>query len=119
MYALADRDYDVAISMTSNEVSPFWLRSAMVKFQLGDLLGALDLLRRVDNRFPEAPEVRAALAAMLWAKGNEDAARKKYLEIPDRQRKNFCDEMYLKKIVAWPQAMIDEVTLVAKAVGDI
>jgi tetratricopeptide (TPR) repeat protein len=27
LYGAADRDYTVAISMTSNEVSPFWLRS--------------------------------------------------------------------------------------------
>ena len=28
MYAQADRDYTTAISMTANEVNPFWLRSA-------------------------------------------------------------------------------------------
>ena len=30
LYAAADRDYTVAISMTSNEVAPFWLRSSLV-----------------------------------------------------------------------------------------
>jgi len=43
--------------MTANEVNPFWIRSSMVKYQLGDLNGAMDLMRRVENRFPEAPEV--------------------------------------------------------------
>ena len=74
-YALADRDYELAISMTSNEVAPFWLRASLVKFQLGDTIGALDLLRRVEVKFPEAPEVRAALAAMIWKKGDEVKAR--------------------------------------------
>lgn len=44
--------------MTANEVNPFWLRSALVKLQLGDVQGGFDLMKRIDNRFPEAPEVR-------------------------------------------------------------
>ena len=43
LYAAADRDYAVAISMTSNEVSPFWLRSSLVKVQTGDIIGAFDI----------------------------------------------------------------------------
>jgi len=67
LYAQADRDYTAAIGMTANEVNPFWLRSAMVKWQAnGDLQGAYDLFKRVENRFPEAPEVRAASAVFLW-----------------------------------------------------
>ncbi|KAL3903335.1 MAG: hypothetical protein SGARI_005424 [Bacillariaceae sp.] len=62
MYSSADRDYTVSISMTANEVNPFWLRAAMVKLQLGDAKGGSDLLKRVENRFPDAPEVKAASA---------------------------------------------------------
>ena len=65
LYSQADRDYELAISMTANEVNPFWLRSSMVKLQLGDLKGGFDLLKRVENRFPDAPEVRAAYATFL------------------------------------------------------
>jgi tetratricopeptide (TPR) repeat protein len=54
LYSQADRDYNVAISMTANEVNPFWLRSALVKFQLGDIQGGFDILKRVENRFPDA-----------------------------------------------------------------
>lgn len=46
MYAQADRDYSTAVAMTANEVSPFWIRSANVKFQLGDVKGGFDLLKR-------------------------------------------------------------------------
>jgi len=118
LYAAADRDYTVAISMTSNEVSPFWLRSALVKFQLGDSIGALDLLRRVENRFPEAPEVRAALATLLSAKGDEIVAQRKFLEIPDRQRLNYIDDNYLHNVVSWPPKMIETVNNLAIKVGD-
>ena len=66
LYGQSDKSYTTAISMTANEVNPFWLRSSMVKYKLGDVNGAMDLMKRVSNRFPEAPEVRAAYAVLLW-----------------------------------------------------
>ena len=117
-YAAADRDYAVAIGMSSNEVAPFWLRSALVKFQIGDILGAFDLIRRVENRFPEAPEVRAALATLLSVKGDQIAAQRKYLEIPDKQRLKYMDDEYLQDVIAWPPKMVEAVKKLAVAVGD-
>ena len=118
MYSLSDKSYTTAISMTANEVNPFWLRSSMVKYQLGDLNGAIDLMKRVENRFPEAPEVRAAYAVLLWGKGDEDAARKKFLEIPDRQRAQYAEAKYLDTVVAWPPVMKEGLEKLTKAVGD-
>ena len=119
-YGGADRDYTTAIMMTSNEVSPFWLRSAMVKFQLGDGQSALDLLKRVENKFPQAPEVRAAYAVLLSAvKGDPIAGQQKFLEIPDRARARYVDETYLTQNIAWPPAMREELANIAKAVGDL
>mmetsp|Transcript_13240 Transcript_13240/g.17796 ORF Transcript_13240/g.17796 Transcript_13240/m.17796 type:complete len:163 (-) Transcript_13240:191-679(-) len=118
-YSGADRDYTTAISMTANEVNPFWLRSSIVKYQIGDKNGAMDLMKRVENRFPEAPEVRAAYACLLLGvKGDQEAAQRKFLEIPDRQRKNFSDESYLRSVVSWPPAMIETLSVVTKAVGE-
>ena len=68
LYSQSDRSYTTAISMTANEVNPIWLRSSMVKYQIGDMNSAMDLMKRVENRFPEAPEVRAAYAVLLHAK---------------------------------------------------
>lgn len=116
LYAQADRDYNVAISMTANEVAPFWLRSALVKFQLGDIQGGFDLFKRVENRFPEAPEVRAAYAAFLAARGDQIAAQRKYLEIPDRQRSNYLDQKYLRQVITWPPAAIEGLAKVTSAV---
>lgn len=118
MYGPADRDYSVAIGMTANEVSPFWLRAAMVKLQLGDARGGLDLLKRVENRFPDAPEVKAASATFLAELGRQEDAQRKFLEIPNRQRLRYVDRAYLTKVIAWPPAMIDGVTKIARAVGD-
>jgi hypothetical protein len=115
-YAAADREYSLAISMTSNEVNPFWLRSALVKLQLGDIKGGFDLLKRVENRFPEAPEVRAAYATFLAATGEQIAAQRKYLEIPDRQRLNYVNNNYLRNTVSWPPAAIDGLAKVTSVV---
>jgi len=104
--------------MTANEVNPFWLRSSMVKYQLGNLSGAIDLMKRVDNRFPQAPEVRAAYAVLLLRKGDEDAARKKFLEIPDRQRARYEEGEFIDKVVAWPSAMKEGLGQLTKAVGE-
>jgi len=146
-YSMADKNYNLAISMTANEVNPFWLRSAMVKLQVGDLKGGRDLLKRVENRFPDAPEVKAASATFLWAMQQKqqpaaallttstntittaDAvskpdvdykidAQRKYLEIPDRQRLRFIDPKYLEETIAWPPIMIEGVTSIARIVGD-
>lgn len=124
-YAAADRDYAAAIAMSANEVNPFWLRAALVKYQLGDLKGAMDLFLRVQNRFPEAAEVRAAYAVLLAAKGRDDdnddnmvAARRKFLEIPDRQRLKYSDVTYLQQTIAWPPAMRQGISKIAAAVGD-
>jgi tetratricopeptide (TPR) repeat protein len=117
-YSAADKDYTIAISMTSNEVSPFWLRSAMTKFQLGDLNGASDLLKRVENRFPDAPEVRAAVSTVMSAKGDLVGAQQKFLQIPDRQRLNYSDNDYLQSTIAWPPAAIERLKTITNAVGD-
>jgi tetratricopeptide (TPR) repeat protein len=118
LYPQADRNYDLVISMTANEVNPFWLRSALVKFQIGNIQGGYDLFQRVENRFPQAPEVRAAYATFLLARGDADAAQRKYLEIPDRQRLKYVDMDFLTKSIAWPPAMIDTLSKVTKASGD-
>jgi tetratricopeptide (TPR) repeat protein len=118
LYSQADRDYTTAISMTSNEVSPFWLRSALVKYQLGDVKGGFDLLKRVAQRFPEAPEVRAAYAVFLSATGDATAAQQKFLELPDRQRLKYTDTTYLTQTISWPPTMIQQLKTITTAVGD-
>ena len=117
-YAQADRDYTLAISMTANEVNPFWLRSAMVKLQIGDLKSGFDLLKRVDVRFGEAPEVKAAYATFLAAQGDQIAAQRKYLEIPDKARLRYVDNEYLTNVISWTPAMIETLGKVSSAVGD-
>lgn len=94
------------------------LHLSVVKLQLGDVQGGFDLLKRVENRFPEAPEVRAAFASFLAARGQQVEAQQKFLEIPDRQRLKYTNKTYLTKTVSWPPAMLDALAKVTTAVGD-
>lgn len=117
-YTKADQEYTLAISMTSNEVNPFWLRSSLMKFQLGDLNGAFGLVQRVERRFPDASEVKVAKAAMMWKKGDDIGARQTLLQIPDRQQLKYMDENFLRTVIVWPPAMIENVLRVYKAIAD-
>lgn len=104
--------------MTANEVNPFWLRSALVKYQMGDVKGGFDLFKRVENRFPDAPEVKAAYAVFLSSTRDQSAAQPRFLEIPDRQRKNYVDKKYMTQVVSWPPAAIEALSKITTAVGD-
>ena len=95
-----------------------FVQKALVKFQIGDSLGAMDLVRRVENRFPEAPEVRAALATLLSAKGDQVGAQRKFLEIPDRQRLKYVNQSFLEGTISWPPKMIEVLGQLTNAVGD-
>ena len=120
-FEAANRDYAAAIGMTANEVSPFWLRSAMVKLQLGQVQDGYDLLKRVEIRFPEAPEVRAASAVFLVRRspdGDTTLGQQKFLEIPDKARLKYSDDVYLTQTVGWPPAMRETLRQITVAVRD-
>ena len=69
--------------------------------------------------FPEAPEVRAAYAAFLAARGDQIAAQRKYLEMPDRQREKYGQGNFLRSYpIQWPPTAIELVSKVSVAVGD-
>jgi hypothetical protein len=84
---------------------------------IADCLASLFVLL-FQGSFPEAPEVKAALATFLAAKGDQVEAQRKYLEIPNQQRKMFTQDEYLKKVIAWPPAAIDTLGKISTAVGD-
>jgi len=62
--------------------------------------------------------VRAAYATFLAARGDQIAAERKFLEIPDRQREKFSQDNYLKQVITWPPAAIDTLSKITVAVGD-
>jgi len=54
----------------------------------------------------------------IFSRGDDDSARKKFLEIPDRQREKYSDASYVDKVVAWPPKMKEGLEYLTKAVGD-
>mmetsp|Transcript_12454 Transcript_12454/g.28828 ORF Transcript_12454/g.28828 Transcript_12454/m.28828 type:complete len:151 (+) Transcript_12454:642-1094(+) len=118
LYQSADKDYELAISLTRNEIAPFWLRSALVKLQLGDTKGGMNVLKKVQERFSQASEVRAAYAALLVATGDRAAAKDAYLKIPESDRLQFADDSYLQSTVSWPPVAISALESVATEAGD-
>lgn len=115
LYRESDSDYSVAISMTSNDVTPLWLRSALVKYQLGDLKGALELAKRVEVKFPDEPEVVVTMATLMVGRGDVTGARQKFLTLTDRQREKYTDKEYLEKKIAWPPRVVDALTTITEA----
>jgi len=115
LYGAADRNYATAISMTSSEVVPFWLRAGMVKMELGDQIGALEIVRRVEVKFPEAPEVSAAISALLAAKGDMEGARRRWQGMYSAQQELYKNEEYLTKKMSWPPVMRKNLALVSGA----
>ena len=72
----------------------------------------------MENKFPEDPEVRAALATMLVAKGDLDTTKRKFLEIPDRARMKYVDNAYLMNRIAWPLKMMEYLSKLTEELGD-
>lgn len=118
-YDNANSNYDIAIQMTANEVSPFWIRSVLTKYQLNDIQGGFNLLKRINNRFPDVTEVKAAYATFLYKQNDTIGSKQLFLTIPNKQRLNYSNIQYLQQTVQWPPKMIDTVLLLAKEVGDL
>jgi hypothetical protein len=96
---------------------------------VGNVKGGFDLLKRVRNRFPDAPEVKAAYSVFLYttqpantatSEGDPTAveARQLFLEIPDRARLQFSDPAYVKTTIGWPPAMAETLRTLTRLVGD-
>jgi len=94
----ADSDYEVAVQLSGSEIAPFWLRSALVKYEQNDVGGAHRRLARVEQRFGEAPEV-------LVAKAIIDGDGVSLSKLPESQRLLFRDESYLKETLKWGPRM--------------
>jgi tetratricopeptide (TPR) repeat protein len=117
-YANSAEHYNLAIQMTANEVSPYWLRASLVELQLGRIQNGYDLFQRVNNKFPQVPEVLAALAAFRMAKGDADGAQQAYLQMADKQRLKYVSQDYIQQTIAWPPRAIELLSQVTEAAGD-
>jgi hypothetical protein len=73
--------------MMANAVVPNWLRSVLVKYQLGDLKAGFDILKRVENKSPLSARSAGRLRRLSLAL----PTRQKLLLILDRARLKCVD----------------------------
>ena len=71
---------------------------------------------KVEVRFPDFPEVKAANAVLLQVKGDTEGAQRMFLGIPEGQRKSYLDKDYLKNVISWPPKMIDALSELTKSI---
>eukprot|EP00955_Chlamydomonas_euryale_P057074 356655-Chlamydomonas_euryale.AAC.9 len=61
-------------------------------------------MRSLLRRYPEFPDMRAALAAALWADGLEAEAENAWLRVADPR---YRDRKWLRGERRWPPALAD------------
>lgn len=73
-------------------------------FQLGQEREAVRNFRTLLRRYPEFPDVRAALVAGLWKLGMEEEAETEWTRVDDARYKN---RNWLETERRWPPALVD------------
>lgn len=89
---------------------------ALALYQTGDANGATKEFRRLLRRYPDFDDMRAALAAALWAQGLAGEAETAWLRVEDPRYK---DRAWLRRDRRWPPRLADalEALLDLRAVG--
>jgi tetratricopeptide (TPR) repeat protein len=77
---------------------------ALADFQLGERAACVRDLRALLRRFADFDDARAALAAALWAQGDEAAAEGEWLRVGDPR---YRDLAWVRARRAWPPALAD------------
>jgi len=85
--------------------------AALMLVQLGDEEGAVREMQAVARRAPGSVDMRAALAALYWDRGDEAAAESEWnfgcTNINEGCRL-YEDEDWLRRIRRWPPVMVDK-----------
>ena len=84
--------------------------AALMLAQMGDDAGATKEMQRVARRAPGSADMRAALAAQLWAANQEDEAEAMWNFACSNITvgcSKYQDEQWLREIRRWPPVMIE------------
>lgn len=109
------RDYQRAIEANASDVQPWWVRYALVLFEEGRSADAVGILKRVAARY-DASDVHAALAGVLFARGNIVEAEGQW-SLVDRP-KSFASREFLEKDRKWTPRLVqamEEFSMARKA----
>lgn len=97
------KDYQRAIDANAADVQPWWMRYALVLYERDRSAEAVGILKRVSTRF-DAPDVHAALAGVLFARGEVEEAEMQWRQV-DRPR-SFSSEVFLTKERKWTPRLV-------------
>lgn len=84
--------------------------AALMLVQLGDVEGAVKEMERVARRAPGSADMRAALAALYWSQGRQQAAEDEWEFACDRITVGcvrYKDQEWLRTVRRWPPIMVD------------
>jgi len=109
-WASAAADYQAALSLRPNDIQPWWVRFALVLFQLGRDVDAATLARRVRSKFSGEAEAGIALTCMLVEERQLGEASKLWFDQPLIQRQRYSDPGFLRNTVKWPPRAVSVAT---------
>ena len=80
---------------------------ALADYQLGRDDDALRTIRNLLRKFPAFDDMRAALAAILWARGLQDEAENELLRVEDAR---YSDVSWIQNERRWPPRLVKDVS---------
>lgn len=108
-YAEAEAAFKVASKRTPAPV-PWWLQWALVLFELRRDTEALALIRRVTQKYGDAPEVLTAFAALLELAeepaGSKATAAEERAQLSPADRAKYSDPKFARDTLHWPPRVI-------------
>lgn len=81
------------------------LNFVLTRFQLGETADALRQIRSLAIRYPNSADARAALAVMLWNKGQRGEAESNWVAVIGLDPR-YKDTDWVAQIRRWPPAMV-------------
>ncbi|HEY9833478.1 MAG TPA: tetratricopeptide repeat protein, partial [Stenomitos sp.] len=78
---------------------------ALALYQTGQKEEALRTLRNIIRKYPQFPDVRAALTAALWVDGKQGEAESNWAAVVGLDNR-YKDLEWVKSIRRWPPVMV-------------
>ncbi len=104
-YNAAITDYQKAAALNP-DFAIARANAALNYYQIGDDQEALKETRNLVRKYPNFPDVRAALTAILWAEGKQGAAESNWVSVMGND-KRYRDVEWLREVRRWPPRMVE------------
>ena len=98
-------DYQTATQLNTNFAAAR-ANYALVQYQLDDTTAAIRTLRNLTRRYPQFADARAALAAALWAEGQQGEAESHWVAVMGLDRR-YQDLDWVRQVRRWPPKVAD------------